>query len=547
MLLLSLIFVTACNGKNEEEQNVVLERIDQEIKETMTTTFKIESETSFSEGIAFVEMIDTNDNRKIVAINPAGEILFEFDEWSSFDRISEFKGGIFVFDNKVYNNKGQVIASPELTGYDLIYDYYSDNNLSSHRANKSGYVIVKKLEESYKGDTRLCGVLNSQGQWEVPLSESGQWENEEILYTWENGEVNEDAWYYYSGDYQIPSYDYRNYEFAIFKQRFGESSIFLNDFGADYMLDGAFIGRKFIWDQADERFLPQEYMLYDFDGNALYSMAEFEGTIKDIHGGPYYNNGYLLFEMHNGTSSYYLVMIGPEGEFVFDPFKIDGGFEPYSDFNEKGFIFERDSIYHLYGYDGNITAYDDDILVLCEFSEGLALTEWLDGKFRYIDYEGNVVIEEITKTSGNIEVLNNVETEKEVSENQDTIVQNQEIESTGTNINLNNYVGTWSDSYSQRCWMDISIDQNDIYTIEINWSGSSEENYRWELIGTFDQKQNGIAYSGDMIYEFYGNDGSISKEYIYNDGKGLIYISSDGNLYWNDWKENAGADCVFMK
>ena len=33
----------------------------------------------------------------------------------------------------------------------------------------------------------------------------------------------------------------------------------------------------------------------------------------------------------------------------------------------------------------------------------------------------------------------------------------------------------------------------------------------------------------------------------YHDGKGLIYISSDGNLYWNDWKENAGADCVFMK
>ena len=109
------------------------------------------------------------------------------------------------------------------------------------------------------------------------------------------------------------------------------------------------------------------------------------------------------------------------------------------------------------------------------------------------------------------------------------------------------FIGTWNDLNSLRCWMTINNDYSDIFDINISWSSSASENCTWEFTGKYDPTLNGILYSGDCILTQYSSDDSYTKEFIYNDGTGLLYIGADGYLYWDDWKENAGSDCFFEK
>ena len=103
------------------------------------------------------------------------------------------------------------------------------------------------------------------------------------------------------------------------------------------------------------------------------------------------------------------------------------------------------------------------------------------------------------------------------------------------------YVGRWGDSRSQRCMMDIECTDGVTYSIDINWSSGAAENTHWIFTGTYDSNHNGIAYYGSCV------DEGIQNNTRYTDGEGLIYLGNDGMLYWDDYKESVGAECVFEK
>lgn len=109
------------------------------------------------------------------------------------------------------------------------------------------------------------------------------------------------------------------------------------------------------------------------------------------------------------------------------------------------------------------------------------------------------------------------------------------------------FTGDWTDSNSQRCYMSINCDNGIDYTIEIHWAQSSSECYDWFFRGTYDEEKEGISYTGKAVFSVYNNDGSVDETCVYNDGTGVIYIGENGKLYWEDNKENAGADCIFEK
>lgn len=108
------------------------------------------------------------------------------------------------------------------------------------------------------------------------------------------------------------------------------------------------------------------------------------------------------------------------------------------------------------------------------------------------------------------------------------------------------FVGEWEDTFSMRCHMTIECDDGIYYSIEINWAASAFENYRWVLTGTYDEEEEGIVYMGGCIYEDYSGD-EVMTETLYKFGEGVIYIGRKGMLYWEDYLEDAGADCVFEK
>lgn len=85
------------------------------------------------------------------------------------------------------------------------------------------------------------------------------------------------------------------------------------------------------------------------------------------------------------------------------------------------------------------------------------------------------------------------------------------------------------------------------YNITIHWSCSAAEDYEWNLSGSYDAPANIITYSGNKIHILYSEDGNIYKEFSYTDGKGIFYLDSDHNLYWEDYKEDQGDKCIFQK
>jgi hypothetical protein len=108
------------------------------------------------------------------------------------------------------------------------------------------------------------------------------------------------------------------------------------------------------------------------------------------------------------------------------------------------------------------------------------------------------------------------------------------------------FSGSWLDSVSQRCNMEI-ISQNDVYyEITIDWSSSASESTHWSFEGEYDASQGGIVYQNGSCYELDSSGGTVHTSEMYTNGEGLIYIK-DGKLYWDDKTQGAGDSCEFER
>ncbi len=83
--------------------------------------------------------------------------------------------------------------------------------------------------------------------------------------------------------------------------------------------------------------------------------------------------------------------------------------------------------------------------------------------------------------------------------------------------------GKWQDTYSKLCSLTIDVIDKETVSIEINWLSSEGENMQWKITGKWD------SYLGMLRYE---------------DGNGFFYMDA-GHLYWVDYKDSAGYNCVF--
>lgn len=137
-------------------------------------------------------------------------------------------------------------------------------------------------------------------------------------------------------------------------------------------------------------------------------------------------------------------------------------------------------------------------------------------------------------------------------EDEETATLNEQInaeDSGQTNVDSQamSYIGEWQDMESQRCSMTIDLVDGELYYIDINWGSSAWDNTHWSFVGTFDTETGVIVYSGSRIEEYYTEQGDTQETYAYTDGEGIIFIGDDGMLYWDDYKEDAGNGCVFVK
>lgn len=195
LILMISIIMTGCSNTQKESKESTFVEIKNEIESdekkfensiksgtaNMSEYKKINDARNFSDGVAWV-YIDYEDlSSRWVCVEPSGKILFSLD--NGIEPTSDFSNGIATLsDNTIIDKSGQIIASPELTGYDEIVivnknkgsdtKVVSDNS-GSYEHNeiiKDGLVFVKKIEESYNGDKELVGIVNSKGEWALEPS-----------------------------------------------------------------------------------------------------------------------------------------------------------------------------------------------------------------------------------------------------------------------------------------------------------------------------------------------------------------------------------------
>lgn len=114
-----------------------------------------------------------------------------------------------------------------------------------------------------------------------------------------------------------------------------------------------------------------------------------------------------------------------------------------------------------------------------------------------------------------------------------------------SNVYDERYIGEWYNLEGQPPFMTITYEETQGYIMEIHWSTTAFESISWYLNGIYSEEKNGIVYTGILTKTFYSDDGTVTEEN--SEAGGLLYFKDNGLLYWDDWKENYGHNCVFEK
>lgn len=384
-------------GDNSNNSTVVGEKIH-----TIRTGYTIEDGTPFSDGVALV-VIRKDNISSVVAINKKGEILYTLldninneDYSANLNIIEGYKNGVLVIGNKLYDKQGNIIASPNMSGYDEIY---MSNSIGF--SNMDGYIMVTKYEESIEGEKYLVGVVNNSGNWEIPLSEQGVFNYGNCQFSWSNDTITE-KW----SEYKYISDSWDEHGAGIYKTNFsGEDELILENFyclgsynNGYLMNEEFFIGGQLILQEdeyGDAQYIEGSLGLYDYSGKRLIDLSKY--SICYTHG-VYYQNNNLLFLTYNGASANYLCFLNDKGKQIIEPIRYDSDYEDdcYYPLDDKGFVFEKagdshNRKFYFCDYNGNITEYGD-LTAFYGFSEGLALVHDAYGRVCYINHSGKVII-----------------------------------------------------------------------------------------------------------------------------------------------------------
>ncbi|MBE6533946.1 MAG: hypothetical protein E7678_03130 [Ruminococcaceae bacterium] len=308
----------------------------------LTAGLNIKYGTSFSDGVAFITYQGTGGETKNAAIDKTGNVLY--NPTFNIHTNKGYHNGILVLDNVIYDKVGNVIASPEISGYDALIS-----------GNCNGYVLAKKVVESYNGDKIYLGVIGNDGKWKYELSD-------------------------------------QNPIIVALKKIIVEREY---DSVSDKTIDGILI--SIIQDNSDGDDTIEYVQISDYYGVGVYYDLE-KNQIVDKPNNPefsnndvYYVGNYVLKKVNNGTGGVYLGLFDTSGNPAFEPIRIDTYSYDYYPVDNYGFVLKYDSAYKFYDCAGNVVEYTD-VVRMEKFSEGLAFAQNSAGQYFYINHLGEKVI-----------------------------------------------------------------------------------------------------------------------------------------------------------
>lgn len=104
------------------------------------------------------------------------------------------------------------------------------------------------------------------------------------------------------------------------------------------------------------------------------------------------------------------------------------------------------------------------------------------------------------------------------------------------------FLGRWG---AGRATLDITNEKNGIKA-EIQWASSAAEYSKWEYVCLYESEENRLACTGKRFNIIINEDGTEVTKAIYENGKAYFTIV-EGKIIWDDTKEDAGRDMVFIK
>ncbi len=108
-------------------------------------------------------------------------------------------------------------------------------------------------------------------------------------------------------------------------------------------------------------------------------------------------------------------------------------------------------------------------------------------------------------------------------------------------------VGVWAEKIAGRGFIEISKADESTYQVEIHWPSSAFEQAVWEMTATPIGKGGALRYENAKHYvRTFTSDTEYTDEVEYEDGAGTFSLNSAFEIMWDDEKDGAGDNCVFI-
>ncbi len=387
------------NDNNNDDNNNGANSGDSS-QNTATITYSLKKASPFSDGVAYVTLVETRvidgnttTEEYQAIIDTDGKILHKFSpeelKGAPLNYELKFYNGVTYneYNNTIYDKSFNVIASPESKGYDTVAP--SGWLFGKPYIHDCGYFLVYKTEEAFTGDKCFVGVLDTNGNYTVPLSDTHpiaqiMCENN---YTFKNFDIEYigDGYYEleYGGYYNILTNkitpDYPHYEYNT--PSYGDFSIIDEN------------GNYTTLPEGDYQHICDNYYLYSPEEPSIYNgYSRTEAKLADVSSGSVlidfgnyklyssdtasYHNGYFLSLVKNDQGAIYCCLFDRNGEPAFDPIRMENNVsDTIYGLTDEGFIIKKDGIFYFYDYEGNSVAYDPqtDNTAMRGYSDGWAL------------------------------------------------------------------------------------------------------------------------------------------------------------------------------
>jgi len=434
-LILGLGLLGACGGKQGGGANNVGDGGDTASTEAVnydkvqnTLEGTISRAEPFSDGVAVIE--EAGNGRWL--IDNTGKKL-----WSHQEKLPDntslqgyFVSGLCVArDLSTYNQrvvmavdkKGEIVISTDKQGFTGICFQYND--MMRHSSLQDGYLVAYKIVENHTGVVLQIGVLDTKGNWLIPLSE----DNPISRAVKDSGRIEYEPSYLYLGEGFVLITDTRmgvnGFILNIKTNKWFDAEFNINDYCGVFMENGVMMsagGNQKVTANGEVSAPPvhmegiyasglflggyaETFGYYDANGSRAIDMSQYE-SITD-HG---FQGDKALIEIRNSNGNAFFTLIDRQGNFAFEPIALGGAaLSPNSVAYSEGilihrsyeeFIFYNEIGQRLFTVPNASNAVGQAAMRnMSEFSDGLAIVQHWSSSVNYvcsyyIDKTGNRVI-----------------------------------------------------------------------------------------------------------------------------------------------------------